>query len=295
MDANRFDHLTRWVSAGGSRRKILALLSGLPLGGVAALLAGDELAAAKRRKPKSRQRKQRDQQRQHRPSQRQDVADEAQPHKKHCRRVKGKGHGHHGRRKNCQAHHGGKGKNKGKGRDKQPACQPESLAQTCADTCGAVQNNCQQAVDCGSCTCQPTCPICQRCNESTTRCEPDDAQVGDPCGDGLLCQDDGQCACQGDSCGGCRACEDGRCVVDTSIVCTAQDDCHEAGVCDPATGACTNPARDDGTSCDDGDPCTSADTCQRGVCTGGTAKDCSGAADVCHDGVCRSSDGACIK
>lgn len=291
MDANRFDHLTRWVSAGGTRRRIVALLSVLPLGGMAELLAGDELAEAKRHKQKTKQRKQNARQRKRRTTATESIDDEAQPHKKHCRRVKGKGHGHHGRRKNCQAHHR-PGSNKGKG--KTPQCEPESLAQTCAGTCGSVQNNCQQSVDCGSCKCNPACPACQRCNEATTTCEPDPDQVGDDCGDGLLCQDDGQCACEGNSCGGCRACEAGRCVVDATILCTAQDQCHEAGVCYPQTGKCTNPAKADGTSCDDGDQCTTDNTCQSGVCTG-TPKNCSTEGDICNDGVCRSSDGVCTK
>ncbi|MBL8128900.1 MAG: hypothetical protein JNM64_14780, partial [Chloroflexia bacterium] len=293
MDANRFDHLTRWVSAGGNRRRVLALLSGLSLGGMAAHLAGDEPAEAKRRKHKARTR-QRKRRASASPSTStsQGAGEEAQPHKKHCRHVKGKGHGHHGRRKHCEAHHR-PGNSNGKDKGKSPSCQPEPLAQTCADTCGPVQNNCQQTVDCGSCACQPACPTCQRCNEATTTCEPDPAQVDDACGDGLLCQADGQCACQGKSCGGCRACEDGRCVIDPTIVCTAQDQCHEAGVCDPRTGACTNPAKANGVPCDDGDPCTIDDACQDGACRG-TPKDCSAEGDICNDGVCRA-DGTCGK
>ena len=41
--------------------------------------------------------------------------------------------------------------------------------------------------------------------------------------------------------------------------------CADHG-CDPATGACTNPAKANGTSCDDGNPCTTNDACQDGVC-----------------------------
>ena len=77
-----------------------------------------------------------------------------------------------------------------------------------------------------------------------------------------------------------------------AVVCTAMDACHEAGTCDPATGACSNPAKvlDDGnpctvdscdpasgvihtpapsgTSCSDGNPCNGLETCDgAGACT----------------------------
>ena len=52
------------------------------------------------------------------------------------------------------------------------------------------------------------------------------------------------------------------------VTCTAADQCHAAGTCDPATGRCSSPARPDGTACDDQDPCTRGDACQAGACTG---------------------------
>lgn len=70
-------------------------------------------------------------------------------------------------------------------RKKTKRCTPESVAQTCAGTCGSVTNNCKQPVDCGTCGCTPTCnnptPVCQdracvACTNSTqcpagTRCD----------------------------------------------------------------------------------------------------------------------------
>ena len=71
------------------------------------------------------------------------------------------------------------------------------------------------------------------------------------------------------------------------------DQCHDAGVCDPATGACSNPIKADGTACNDGDACTQSDSCQAGVCTGSNPVVC-GASDQCHDaGVCDPATGAC--
>ena len=38
----------------------------------------------------------------------------------------------------------------------------------------------------------------------------------------------------------------GACVGASPVVCVASDQCHVAGTCDPATGACSNPAAPDG-------------------------------------------------
>ena len=54
-----------------------------------------------------------------------------------------------------------------------------------------------------------------------------------------------------------------------NVTCTASDQCHDAGVCDPATGICSNPVKADGATCSDGDACTVNDTCEAGSCNGG--------------------------
>jgi hypothetical protein len=58
MDAKRFDRLVMTVSAAGTRRGVLHLLTALPLGGWLAVLLDDEESAAKRRK-KSKQKSKR--------------------------------------------------------------------------------------------------------------------------------------------------------------------------------------------------------------------------------------------
>ena len=40
------------------------------------------------------------------------------------------------------------------------------------------------------------------------------------------------------------------------MTCTASDQCHAAGTCNPATGTCSNPAAANGTACNDGNACT---------------------------------------
>ncbi len=77
------------------------------------------------------------------------------------------------------------------------------------------------------------------------------------------------------------------------VVCTASDQCHVAGVCDPSTGLCSNPVTANGTACSDGNACTQTDTCQAGTCTGSNPVVCT-ALDQCHvAGTCSPSTGQC--
>jgi hypothetical protein len=55
-----------------------------------------------------------------------------------------------------------------------------------------------------------------------------------PLADGTLCEDGNACTL-GDSC------QSGECVAGAPKTCSASDECHLAGVCDPTTGACSNP------------------------------------------------------
>lgn len=52
------------------------------------------------------------------------------------------------------------------------------------------------------------------------------------------------------------------------VTCSPRGPCRAAGVCDPATGACSDPPAEDGATCDDQNACTSGDACQGGVCIG---------------------------
>jgi len=89
------------------------------------------------------------------------------------------------------------------------------------------------------------------------------------------------------------SCSAGICVGKNPVTCTAQDQCHVVGVCDPGTGVCSNPAQNDGSSCTDGNGCTQGDTCQAGACASGAPVVCT-AADQCHSaGVCNPSTGQC--
>lgn len=114
-----------------------------------------------------------------------------------------------------------------------------------------------------------------------------DSQTGE-CSNPVLSEvacDDGDRCTQGDACTG------GVCT-GTAVECVAKDQCHEVGVCNPDTGACSDPVKEDGVGCDDADKCTESDVCAAGVC-GGSPVVCV-ALDQCHlAGVCDPGTGVC--
>src|SRR5262249_42949978 len=148
---------------------------------------------------------------------------------------------------------------------------------SCADggiTCTDTMTNAADGTSCGSnqvcsngqcvaCTagtaCNPNGNPCQTgvtsCATGHSTCTPiGNGAGGTPCNDGNLCT-------TGD------VCMSGACT-GAAVACTASDQCHAAGVCDPTTGACSNPPQQNGTGCNDGDPCHVNAQCQNGVCSG---------------------------
>jgi hypothetical protein len=109
----------------------------------------------------------------------------------------------------------------------------------------------------------PTCPAsCDDKNDCTTdSCDPNTFQcVNLPVPDNT--------SCQGRPCTTNSICQGGYCLDGPFKACTASDQCHKAGVCDPGTGQCTNPNSQNGKQCDDGLKCTAGDQCVNGVCQG---------------------------
>jgi hypothetical protein len=97
----------------------------------------------------------------------------------------------------------------------------------------------------------------------------------------------------GNACTQTDTCQAGVCNGSNTVTCTASDQCHDAGTCDPGTGLCSNPARPDGSLCSDANACTQTDACQSGACTGANPVTCS-ASDQCHDvGTCDPGAGTC--
>ncbi|MBL8784533.1 MAG: hypothetical protein JNJ59_06510 [Deltaproteobacteria bacterium] len=104
------------------------------------------------------------------------------------------------------------------------------------------------------------------CRENV--CDPVDGECRERArAEGGACTDGDACTV-GDRCGG--GADAGVCVHDSVVACAPLDDCHEAGVCNPLSGVCSNPAKADGALCEsavgplhDEDP---RGTCKAGVC-----------------------------
>jgi MYXO-CTERM domain-containing protein len=132
-----------------------------------------------------------------------------------------------------------------------------------------------------TCTALDQCHVAGTCDHATGACS-NPAKA-----DGTAC-DDGDANTAGDKCTGGICAGVDHCL---GVTCTALDLCHIGGICDHATGACSNPAKPNGTACDDGNACTKTDVCAAGAC-GGTTYTCA-APDQCHQtGTC-NGDGTC--
>jgi len=109
------------------------------------------------------------------------------------------------------------------------------------------------------------CDVAEYCDGVNLDC-PADSFVAD----GIVCDDDSN------ACNGINTCVSGLCNETTSPVnCVASDECHLAGVCDTASGVCSNPAKADGTVCETGNQCV-----------GGVCKECfdaTGCSDYADD------------
>lgn len=107
---------------------------------------------------------------------------------------------------------------------------------------------CNTAMDCGAGT---------QCSDATCN---NNTCVFINKANGAACND-------GNACTQLDTCQAGACT-GTPVSCIALDQCHTAGTCNPATGACANFTIPDGTACDDGNSGTNNDVCISGVCRG---------------------------
>jgi len=126
---------------------------------------------------------------------------------------------------------------------------PDGTACDDSDACTQT-DTCQAAVCVGA---NPvTCTAQDACHQAGV-CDPANGTCSNPASpDGTSCDDSDACT-QSDSC------ISGVCQGSDPVVCTASDECHQAGVCDPVNGTCSNPESPDGTACTDG-------ACLEGVC-----------------------------
>jgi streptogramin lyase len=151
-------------------------------------------------------------------------------------------------------------------------------------------NACTRSDTCQTGTCvgvnPVVCAASDQCHDVGT-CNPSSGTCSDPAKpNGTACND-------GSACTRTDQCQAGICTGTNPVVCTASDQCHDSGTCDPASGTCSNPSKPDGTTCSDGNACTRTDTCHAGTCEGGNPVVCT-ASDQCHDvGTCDGASGTC--
>jgi hypothetical protein len=79
------------------------------------------------------------------------------------------------------------------------------------------------------------------------------------------------------------------------MVCTATDQCRNAGTCDPGTGACVGSPKPDGAACNDANACTVGDACRDGTCVGGAPFLCVAPNDCRQAGTCNPATGSCVS
>ena len=172
------------------------------------------------------------------------------------------------------------------------ACQGTQVSGLCdgAGSCKGM-SPCQTGFVCANNACAPTCTVVpcaalDQCHVAGT-CDHATGVCSNPNkADGTGCDD-------GNACTRIDLCQAGTCVGGNPVTCTASDQCHVAGTCDPTSGACSNPPKGDGSTCNDGNACTRTDTCQAGICTGSNPVTCT-ASDQCHvAGTCDPANGAC--
>jgi hypothetical protein len=162
---------------------------------------------------------------------------------------------------------------------------PKANGTTCDDGDLCTQgSSCQAGVCQGSspvtCVASDQCHDAGSCNSATGVCSNPTKANGASCTDGNACTNP-------------DTCQNGACTSGIAVVCSASDQCHNAGKCDTSSGKCTNPAKPNDSACEDGTLCTQSDTCQGGVCAAGSPVTCT-ASDDCHTaGSCDAKTGSC--
>lgn len=171
------------------------------------------------------------------------------------------------------------------GNDCDPQCQQcnevtdacDNMANFCdADSDGCTVDICQtgacvvgSAPDCSASGDACNVAVCSSTGNISYECVIDTAlKNGQDCDDGNACTLT-------------DICQTGVCIGADPLVCTPQDVCHNQGVCNVATGICTNPAKNDWESCaDDG-----MQACFQGVCEASQQNDTCASATVLIEGV----------
>lgn len=174
------------------------------------------------------------------------------------------------------------------------------LLTSCGDGIIAGLENCEQQDPathgcCDVSSCRRLAPQ-SPCGVDEDHCEiPDTCDADGHCIDnGAL--DDGTACDTLNLCNRQKECHQGKCEhIVEPVTCSALDECHTVGVCDPATGLCSDPPVADDTVCgDDGNACNGRNSCRSGLCVTTTPEVVCALADACHEaGVCDPQSGVC--
>src|SRR5439155_1179362 len=141
---------------------------------------------------------------------------------------------------------------------------PDGSACTDGNAC-TRSDTCQSGVCAGGNS--VVCPAPDQCNDAGS-CNPASRARSSPATpDGSACTD-------GNACTRPDTCQTGVCTGRNPVSSPPSHYSTLSRSCNPATGACSSPAKPDGSACTDGNACTRADTCQTGVCTGGNSVVC---------------------
>ena len=152
-------------------------------------------------------------------------------------------------------------------------------ATDCDDGLACTEDACKPDSGCAHVAKDASCDDGNPCTDD--RCDAEKGCLATP--NTSPCEDGDPCTA-GDTCGG------GLCVSGAVTPCVALNACHVSGAFDPKTGACSNPAAPDGTTCDDANPCTAEDRCATGTCVGTGTISCDDQ-DACTFDSCDPKDG----
>src|SRR5207245_9936323 len=113
---------------------------------------------------------------------------------------------------------------------------------TCTARRASAPGETCQSGSCGRPTSTVTCTALDQCHVAGT-CDTTTGVCSNPNkANGTTCNDNNACTSG-------ETCQSGTCGSPTSTVtCTALDQCHVAGMGDPSTGVCSNPATPNGTA-----------------------------------------------